>query len=302
MKQSISFKIWAGLITLYVAWGSTYLAIRFVVEKVPPLIASGVRVLLAGSILYGFSKFFGKNYTPPTRKAWLIGAITGFLMLSIGNGALSIAAAWVPSGYSALFSALVPVCLVLMQWWLDKTKPNLQIILGVVTGIAGVGLLLKLNHLALSGQEAYFGWGVFLLIIASISWAVGVMITNRENLPYPPALISGMQLISGGVITLIISALLGEWKLFELANLTAKPVFSFLYLVSIGSLLGFSVFGWLSQQADPTLVSTYTYVNPLVAILLGWIFAGESLNLQLLMAASFIVGAVVLITFGKRKK
>lgn len=302
MKQSISFKIWAGLITLYFVWGSTYLAIRFVVEAVPPMMTSGVRTLLAGSMLYGFGRFFGKNFVAPTKAQWWFAVRTGLLMITAGNGFVTIAASFVPSGLSALTGALVPVWLVLMQWFLDKKRPNYRILMGVVVGIVGVSLLLNLSHLALNGQEAYFGWGMLMLLLAGLTWSSGVMMTARVNTPLSPATMSGMQLIAGGTASLVISALLGEFAEVQVAAIGLKPVLSFLYLLSFGSLLGFSVFGWLTQQADPALVSTYTYVNPLVAIVLGFVLAGESLNPQMLFAASLIVGAVVLITAGKRRE
>lgn len=302
MKQSTSFKVWAGLVTLYLVWGSTYLAIRFVVEAVPPMLTSGLRTLFAGAVLYGYGRFFGKNFVKPTRSEWWFAAKSGLLMISIGNGLVTIAAGLVPSGLSALTGALVPVWLVLMQWVLDKKRPNYRILLGVLVGVIGVSLLLNLSHLALNGKEAYFGWGMAMLIVAGLGWSSGVMLTARRVSSLTPATVSGMQLLVGGAVSLCISVCLGDLSQVSLSAIGVKPILSFLYLLSFGSLLGFSVFGWLTQQADPALVSTYTYVNPLVAITLGFLLAGESLNPQMLFAALLIVGAVVLITLGKRRE
>lgn len=295
------FNVWLGLIILYFVWGSTYLAIRFVVESVPPMLVSGMRTTLAGLILFSFGKFFGKNFVKPTPKDWKLATLTGLLMITIGNGAISFAARLVPSGLSALFGAQVPVLMTIMTWYLDKKRPSYKVILGCMVGIIGVGYLMSLSHLALDGKEAYFGWGIFFMMLGGISWSVGVMITSRATYKLTPATLSGMQLLVGGIVSLVISGLLGDFSKVEPLSFNSKPVLSFLYLLSFGSLLGFSVFGWLTQKADPTLVSTYTYVNPLVAITLGFLLAGEPLNPQMLIAASLIVGAVVLITRGKKK-
>lgn len=298
---SPNVNVWAGLITLYFVWGSTYLAIRLVVESVPPMLVSGLRTTLAGLILFSFGKFFGKNFVKPTFKDWKLATLTGLLMITIGNGAISFAARLVPSGLSALFGAQVPVLMTLMAWYLDKKRPNYQIMLGCLVGIIGVGYLMSLSHLALEGKEEYFGWGIFFMMLGGMSWSVGVMITSRATYTLSAATLSGMQLLIGGLVSLLISALLGDFSKVDLLSLSTKPILSFLYLLSFGSILGFSVFGWLTQRADPTMVSTYTYVNPLVAITLGFLLAGEPLNPQMLVAAGLIVGAVVLITRGKKK-
>lgn len=300
-NPSNNAKIWAGLITLYFIWGSTYLAIRFVVESVPPMLVSGMRTTLAGLILYSFGRFLGRHYTKPQRSHWKTAAITGLLMITVGNGAITLAARLVPSSFSALFGALVPVIMTLLVWYFTKKRPNSLIFFGCLLGITGVSLLMSLNHLALKGQEANLGWGIVLLLLGNLGWSLGVLLTSRAHVTLSPATMSGMQLMIGGAVSLLISTCLGELSLVHVESITLKSILSFLYLLSFGSLLGFSVFGWLTQNADPTLVATYTYVNPLVALTLGFLLAGESLNPLMLAAAFLIVGAVVLITRGKRE-
>ncbi|MCY7351402.1 MAG: EamA family transporter [Cytophagaceae bacterium] len=301
MKNSLSLRIWLGLLFLYIAWGSTYLGVRFLVEEVPPLLAAGLRNFMAGIILFSLAYF--QTSTHPvrlTRRDWAISGLAGILMLTLGNGAVTIAVGWVPSGYASLFSALVPVWLVLIQLR-DGVRPTGGILIGLLLGLLGVGLLLNLNHLALTGAEEYFGWGVFALLLGTMGWSMGVMVAKKGALTHSTALIAGMQMLVGGGLLLVLSGFLGEWQQFHPTELSSKPVWSFVYLLIVGSLIAFTVFGWLSKVAPPTLVATYTYVNPLVAILLGWAFAGESLNPQMLLAAGVIVAAVVLITYGQAK-
>lgn len=298
MKNSPTARIWLGLIFLYIAWGSTYLAIRFLVETVPPVFASGARNFIAGAMLFAWAKIQSPNIRL-TRRDWLVSGLAGILMLTIGNGGVTIAAAWVPSGYASLFSALVPGWLVLLQLR-EGVRPTAAVLLGLLLGLVGVALLLGLDHLALTGAEAYFGWGVFSLLVATLGWSAGVMVAKRGGLTHPAAYIAGMQMLVGGTTALLLSAALGEWNGFDVGAVTGKSLTAFLYLLTVGSLMAFTVFGWLSKVAPPTLVATYTYVNPLVAILLGWALAGESLNPQMLLATGLIVGAVVLITYGQR--
>jgi drug/metabolite transporter (DMT)-like permease len=299
MNRPSSVRVWLGLFFLYIAWGSTYLAIRFLVESVPPVLASGARNFLAGALLFGWAKIRNPGVRL-THRDWLVSGLAGILMLTIGNGGVTIAAAWVPSGYASLFSALVPGWLVLLQLR-EGVRPTLAVLVGLVLGLAGVALLLGLDHLALAGAEAYFGWGVTVLLLATLGWSGGVMVAKRGGLAYPAAYIAGMQMLVGGTTALLLSAALGEWNHFEVGAVTEKSLVAFLYLLTVGSLAAFTVFGWLSKVAPPTLVATYTYVNPLVAILLGWALAGESLNPQMLLATGIIVGAVALITYGQSR-
>jgi drug/metabolite transporter (DMT)-like permease len=293
--MSKNLKIWLALIFLYLAWGSLYLAIHFLVESVPPILASGSRNLLAGLILFGYA-VFQKDFKFPTLNAWFWVGLAGILMLSVGNGFLTVAVKWVPSGYAALFPALIPIWLVIIQFFIDGTKPKLLTLIGCILGVIGVGFLLSLQQLALKGYEQYFFQGVVLLVIATLGWSAGVIVATKKTFDYPIVIIAAIQMIVGGAILLIFSELYGELDNFSVAQIKPEAYKSFLFLLVVGSLLGFTIFNWVSQKASPTLVATYNYVNPLVAITLGTLFANEPFNTQLLIAAALIIGAVFLIT------
>jgi drug/metabolite transporter (DMT)-like permease len=300
-KQNQSLKIWAGLITLYIVWGSTYLALRFLVESVPSLIASGIRNFTAGLVLFTFA-FFSKNYLKPTRKFLLTTSISSFFMLTVGNSFFTIAAKWVPSGFAALFSALGPVILVILLWIFEKEKPKIKVILGAILGIIGVLILMSLKNLALKGTEQYYAWGVMFMMLAVLAWNIGVVYVKKHNInQYSAAQIAGYQMTMGGFMTLMIALFMGDFNDFHPFELPSKAYFSFLYLLSLGSIMAFLVFSWLSKVAPPTLVATYTYVNPLVAMFLGWALAGESLHPVMLLASAIIITAVVLITTAGQK-
>ena len=301
-NQNQPLKIWAGLITLYLIWGSTYLGIRFVVESVPPFMASGMRNFLAGSILLIFA-ILTKKFQKPSRKMVITTALSGFLMISVGNGLITSAARWIPSSYSALFAALSPIILVLMLWNLTKEKPKKTVIIGSILGLIGVSILMSLKSLAIKGTEQYYLLGIFFLFVSVISWNIGVILIKKADInQYSTSQIAGTQMFVGGCLSLIFSYLHGEFNNFHVGNVNDKAVFSFIYLLIFGSIIGFLVFGWLSKVAPPTLIATYTYVNPLVAMILGAVLANEKLHPLMLLASGIIISAVILITSANRKE
>ncbi len=301
-NQNQPLKIWAGLITLYIIWGSTYLGIRFVVESVPPFLASGLRFFGAGSILLIFA-ILSKKYQKPSRKMLIASALSGFFMLTVGNGLTTSAARWIPSSYSALFAALSPIILVLLLWNLTKEKPTTKVILGSILGLVGVGILMSLKSLAIKGTEQYYLLGILFLFIAVFSWDIGVVIMKKAEVnEYNASQIAGTQMFVAGCMSLIFSFFYGDFDNFHVEAVTTKAFLSFFYLLIFGSVIGFLVFGWLSKVAPPTLVATYTYVNPLVAMILGALFAGEKLHPMMLLAGGIIISAVVLITRANVKK
>ena len=301
-NQNQPLKIWAGLITLYLIWGSTYLGIRFVVESVPPFMASGMRNFLAGSILLIFA-ILTKKFQKPSRKMLITTALSGFLMISVGNGLITSAARWIPSSYSALFAALSPIILVLMLWNLTKEKPKKTVIIGSILGLIGVSILMSLKSLAIKGTEQYYLLGIFFLFVSVISWNIGVILIKKADInQYNTSQIAGTQMFVGGCLSLIFSYLHGEFDNFQVGNVNDKAIFSFIYLLIFGSIIGFLVFGWLSKVAPPTLIATYTYVNPLVAMILGAVLANEKLHPLMLLASGIIISAVILITSANRKE
>ena len=301
-NQNQPLKIWVGLITLYLIWGSTYLGIRFVVESVPPFMVSGFRNFFAGSILFIFA-IFSKKYQKPSRQMLLTTALSGFFMLTIGNGLTTSAAKWIPSSYSALFSASGPVMLIALLWLWNNEKPKQRVIIGAFLGMVGVGILMSLKSLALKGTEQYYLVGIFFLFLAILGWNIGVVMVKKANINnYHASQIAGMQMLVGGSLSLIFSGLIGEFDSFQIEDVTTKAIGAFAYLLTFGSVVGFLVFSWLSKVAPPTLVATYTYVNPLVAMILGATFANENLHPLMLLASGIIISAVVLITSANRTK
>ncbi|MDI9879836.1 EamA family transporter [Flectobacillus longus] len=299
-EQNQQLKIWGGLGILYFVWGSTYLAIRFMVQSFPPVMGSGIRNMCAGTILFIWA-ILTKKYTKPSKKHLLTMTLTGTLMITLGNGFFTIAGKWIPSSYAALFSALGPVVLVLMLWFSNIEKPQPKVILGSLLGIVGVGILISLKKLALKGYEQYYMYGVVLMFIATIAFNASMVILKKAKLPYSTPQVSGIQMMIGGGLSLIISFFLGDFQHFAQIEVTSTAIFALLYLIVIGSIVAFNVFNWLIKVAPPTLVSTYTYVNPLVAMLLGWLLAGEELHPLMIVAGGIIVTAVALITTSKRK-
>lgn len=301
-NQNQSFKIIAGLITLYLIWGSTYLGIRFLVERVPPFMASGLRNFLAGSILLVFA-IVTKKFQKPSRKMLIATILSGFFMLTVGNGLTTSAARWIPSSYSSLFAALSPIILVLMLWNLTKEKPQKKVVMGSILGLIGVCILMSLKSLAIKGTEQYYLLGVAFLFLAILGWDIGVILMKKADInQYNASQIAGTQMFVGGSVSLIFSYFMGEFDLFHVENITTKAALSFGYLLIFGSIIGFLVFGWLSKVAPPTLVATYTYVNPLVAMILGALLANERLHPLMLLAGGIIITAVILITSANRKE
>ncbi|MFT4032364.1 MAG: EamA family transporter [Siphonobacter sp.] len=300
MSRSSSPKIWSGLIYLYIAWGSTYLAIHYLVETIPPLLASGMRNASAGVIMLIYAKITEPKVWPDKR-SWLVSFWAGILMLGVGNGGVSIAVAWVPTGYAALIVAAVPIWLVLLQWIWLRIIPTKLVLLGVFAGIVGVSLLLNFDAFSLEGSSAQFTFGILALLAATFCWSWGMVVSQQSQVPYSAAYISAMQMIGGGMATLFVSGIIGEWNGFTANRITPQAINAFIYLLTIGSLGGFTVFSWLSQHTSPTLLATYNYVNPLVALLLGYLFVGEQLSFKVVLAAVIIIAAVLLITAGQRQ-
>ncbi len=298
LSENPSAKIWLSLFILYIGWGSTYLAIHNVVLAIPPILASGLRNFIAGLAILLFTLFSGKA-AMPTMKQLVTLSIPGILMLSLGNGLLTMAAKWVPSGYMSLFPALVPAWIVLLQWILGE-RPKPITMLGLLMGFVGLFILINKAALSIQGYEQYFGLGVGLLLAATIAWSLGVIYSIHRPLPFSVAYVSAMQMIIGGLFSLLMSALYGEWPAFSWQKINQNTILSFGWLLLVGSILGFLVFTWVSKKASPALVSTYAYVNPLVALFLGWLMLGEELNQNIIISSMLIVAAVFLVTWGSK--
>jgi drug/metabolite transporter (DMT)-like permease len=286
--------IWIGMLVLYSVWGSTYLAIRFAVESLPPFLMASTRFLLAGTILYTWRRARGDP--APARKEWRSAAIIGLLLLVGGNGGVSWAEQHIPSGVTSLLVGTVPLWMAL----LDAVRPGAQrpdwrVIVGMLAGFAGVVVLIRPAE-STAGAEHIDLAGIFAVLLGALLWSVGSLYGRRAPLPQSPLLATGMQMLAGGAGLLILSTLSGEWGRLNLGMASVRSLWGLLYLIVFGSLLAFSVYTWLLRIAPTPLVSTYAYVNPLVAVFLGHFLAGESLTLRIRVAAAVIVGSVALIT------
>jgi drug/metabolite transporter (DMT)-like permease len=291
-------KVIAAFAAVYVLWGSTYLAIRFAIETLPPLTMAGVRFLSAGGLLYGFLRLRGMP--APRRLHWRSAAVIGGLLLLGGNGNVVLAERTVPSGVVALLVATLPLWMVLLDWWRPGgVRPAGRTVVGLLVGFGGMMLLVGPSGLAGGGSVDPLGAGMALA--GSVSWAAGSIYARGAKLPASPFMATAMELLAGGALLLLAGAVLGELGALDPAGVSARSLLSLAYLVVFGSLVGFTAYIWLLGVSTPSRVSTYAYVNPVVAVFLGWAFAGEPVTPRVLVAAAVIVAAVAVITTGKRE-
>lgn len=290
-------KVVAAFAAVYVIWGSTYLAIRFAIETLPPLSMAGVRFLLAGALMYAFLRLRGE--AAPERRQWRPAAIVGGLLLLGGNGGVVLAERTVPSGVVALLVAMVPIWMVLVDWLRrGGVRPTTRTTVGLVVGFGGMVLLVGPG--ALAGGDPVDPFGALLVVLGSMSWAVGSIYARGAALPKSPFLATAMEMLCGGALLLVVGVARGELVSTDVAAFSTTSLLSFAYLVVFGSLVGFTAYIWLLGVTTPARVSTYAYVNPLVAVFLGWALAGEPVSPRILLAAAVIIAAVAVITLGRR--
>lgn len=282
----------AAFAAVYVLWGSTYLAIRFAVETVPPFLLAGVRFTIAGAILSAFA--LARGAARPTRANWKAAAIVGTLLFPLGNGVVVWAETRIDSSMAALLVATEPFWVVLLLWLRAGVRPRPFVIAGIVAGFAGLIMLVGRSSVPGAGAGADVV-STAALVGASISWAAGSLYARKASLARSPLLSAGMQMIAGGIALLLLGALTGEPSRLDMAAVSTRSIVAFGYLVIFGSLVGFSAYSWLVTVAAPARVATYAYVNPVIAVLLGWALAGEAITTRILIAAAVIVGAVALI-------
>lgn len=292
MKDPQKARIWLALLTVYVVWGSTYLAIRFAVDTMPPFLMAGVRFLIAGLIMYSWRILAGDR--PPVRIEWRSAAIIGFFLLLGGNGAVVWAEQRVPSGIAALMVGSAPLWMVTLDALRPGgRRPNKRTILGVLLGFTGIVVLIGPGQFTGSGRIDSLG--VAALLLAAFMWAVGSLYSRHAPLPGSPLLGTGMEMLAGGGMLLLLGTLTGEWRQLDLQAISTQSWLGLLYLIIFGALVAFAAYTWLLRVAPTPLVSTYAYVNPLVAILLGSLLADETLTLHIVISALVIVSSVALI-------
>ena len=284
-------KLVAAFAAVYILWGSTYLAIRFGVETIPPFLMAGTRHLTAGLMLYLWTR--ARGGPRPQLRHWRSAALIGGLMLLGGNGLVTWAEQRVPSGLAALIVASVPIWMAVLAGIEKRARPGGAVIAGLLLGLAGIALLVAPGRFAGNGHVDALGAAA--LVTAALCWSVGSLYARRA--PLPPSLLTAtaMEMISGGVWLWAAGLVFGEGLRLNLAAVSARSAISLAYLVVFGSLIGFSAYVWLLHSTTPARVSTYAYVNPIVAVVLGAFFAREAITPRVVVAALVIVGAVALI-------
>lgn len=280
-------------LSIYLIWGSTYLAIRYAVETIPPLYTAGIRHLTAGTILLFWCL---ARRLRPTWAQIRASIVIGVFFFLIGHGTLHWAEQKVPSGLASLLIASEPIWVFLLsaaaarQWHWNKT-----LLAGILLGLGGVGLLM--GRSALTSVPGMF-ISSLAVVISALGWSVGVVYSRRSHLSGHPLLLSALSLLAGSVQLLLVGTLVGEYRGFSLTSVSLRSWLSLGYLIVFGSVVAFTAYNWLMEHYSPTLVATHTYINPIVAVLLGWLLAGEAVTFNVLLSAAMVVIAVMLVDRG----
>lgn len=284
-------RILVAFAAVYTIWGSTYLAIKVSIETIPPFVMAGCRFLVAGALLYGLARWRGAER--PTREHWRNAALVGSLLFLAGNGALTWAELHVPSGLAALLLSIIPLWMVLLHHLEMRRGLGPQLILGLVLGLGGIALLVGPSKLL--GGERVEPLGAAVLIAGSLCWAIGSLRSRRARMPRSSLLAASMEMLSGSAGLFMLGLVTGEGRALLHPAFSAHSLAGLAYLICFGSLLGFTSYNWLLKVSTPSRVATYAYVNPVIAIFIGWGLGGESLSARVLVAAAVIVAAVALI-------
>jgi drug/metabolite transporter (DMT)-like permease len=284
---------------IYFVWGSTYLAIRVGVREVPPFLLAGMRFSVAGLVVYLWA--IARGETAPTKREWLAASFLSIFFFVLDYGLVFWAEQRVPSGLTAVMMATIPAFMALSEIFLLRTQRlTISLAGALLIGIGGVGVLVS-RSLNLGGTPVDKA-GAIALIIASISWSVSSALTRILPLPPSKTMSSGTQMLLGGVLLCLTSTLLGEFHNFHLRSVSREAWLSLLYLIVAGSIIAFTAYLWLIHHESPTKVGTYAYVNPVVAVLIGYFFGGEALDLRTVLGTLFILVSVVMITMTRSKK
>lgn len=283
----------AAFAVIYVVWGSTYLAIRVAVETLPAFLSAGVRFSIAGGLMFALLAMRGA--ARPTLAQWRHAFVTGTLMLVGGNGLVVWAERTLSSGFTALLVALAPVWFALLDWARPRgVRPQLKTVIGIVLGFLGVALLVKARgaHTGFEGQWA----PTFTIVAAGICWAGGSVFAKHNNAGGSPWMMAAAQMICGGMGLLLVGVLVGEPTHTEWSRISARSLAALGYLIVFGSWIGFTAYVWLLGVTTPARISTYAYVNPVIAVLLGCVLLGERVTLGMLGGAAVILLGVIIIT------
>ena len=291
-KLNASLTVFLAFLTIYLVWGSTYLAIRFGIETFPPFAFAGIRFFLAGIILFSVISF--KYFSQINKQVIKVAAISGIFLIAGGNGLVTLAEKTVSSGLAALWIATIPLWMMFLNWkGFEKKRPATIELLGGAVGVIGIGLLLSATKQSLTGLSSLPS--ILMLTVASISWTIGSLYQRQAKLKASPLLISSIQMLAGGLFLIIWSTLSGEIFNLHLNLISQKSTLSLLYLIFIGAIVGFSTYTYLIKNVEPAKVSTYALVNPVVAVYLGVALAGEIINPTMILALLLVLFGVGLI-------
>jgi drug/metabolite transporter (DMT)-like permease len=279
-----------AFITLYLVWGSSYLAIKYAVESLPPLGMAGARFFIAGVILFALARAFGAPM--PTGTQWRAGAIVGAALMS-SNASVAWSERRIASGVASLIVAVTPVFMVLIDSARQRVRPHPGVLVGLAAGLVGIGVLIGPSQLV--GGERVDLLGAVAVLTGTLIWSLGSLHAREVDRPQSPLMLSAIQMIAGGAILLPISLAVGEWAGFDFALVTSRSWYAFIYLIALPSLAGYTAYLYVLTNAPPARASTYAYVNPVVAVTLGALIGGEALTSRVLISSAIIVGAVALI-------
>jgi len=287
-------QIVSAFAALYLIWGSTYLGILFAIQSIPPFLMAGARFLLAGLVMFAIARTQGPLRS--TWAEWRTALIVGACLLLGGNGGVTLSEKFIESGLASLIVATVPIYITLLGWLFGMTpRPAPIVWVGLAGGFLGVAILLgpALRFSSEGGTHPVIGMSI--LLIGSFLWSAGSLYSRGAKHAASPFLGAAQQMFCGGLLLLLVGLFVGERKNFHPGNIAALSLGAFVYLVLIGAIVGYTAYFWLLRHCDPAKVATYAYVNPIVAVLLGALFAHEAVNLRTLLAAALIIGSVALI-------
>jgi drug/metabolite transporter (DMT)-like permease len=292
--------LWANMAVIYVVWGSTYFGIAIAIESIPPFLMATIRFAIAGAILLAFDLLRHPEARHwPTRRQLLDSAIVGGLLLGIGNGFVSFGEQTVPSGIAAILIAMMPLWFALLGWLYLRQRLPRVVVGAIALGFFGTALLVWPSG---EGANRFDPLGILILFLAPLGWAHGsIYSVNRAKLPPSPLTASGLQMLAGAGVTLIEAVIVGEPSRFDPSRISAESVLAIAYLVVFGSMLAFTAYGWLLKNAPLSLVGTYAYVNPVVAVALGTVFLHEPISARTIVAAAIILVAVAIIVTARAR-
>jgi len=292
------WQIYLAFAAVYIIWGSTYLGMKFAIETMPPFLMSALRFTVAGFCLLIYCLVV-KRMPFPTWQQLKTPVLTGFLLVMMGNGGMSYAEKTVPSSVAALLVATTPLWFTALGWlFYGDRRPNLKMVSGLFLGMTGIVILVGPSQL--SGQAIDL-IGIIIIMIGTLCWAFGSLYSAHTKNQAPPLVSTALQMLIGGVFLFMLSFLLGDFKSFHVESISGKSLAALGYLIVFGSWIGYTSYSWLIRVVPPSQASTYAYVNPLVAVLLGWLLGGESVTYQMLVAGACILPGVILILKSRPK-